>query len=151
MKDRRCENCPVIAECNAEVYGGMVCTALRVHYNVADTNVGHNDQEAKADGGKMRPLLVAQELIRAVGAIREYGCKKYHGPENWKKVAPDRYKNALYRHWLAYLDGEKCDSESGLPHLWHLACNAMFLIVMEWENDRKYYDAFFGDNRRDRS
>lgn len=141
------EHCRVPCEGFRTYQGYLLSNAV----NATDTNVGHNDQEAKADGGKMRPLLVAQELIRAVGAIREYGCKKYHDPENWKKVAPGRYKNALYRHWLAYLDGEKCDSESGLPHLWHLACNAMFLIVMEWENDRKYYDAFFGDDRRDRS
>lgn len=143
--------CITAARSHASSTASTRRTCLPTRVNATDTNVGHNDQEAKADGGKMRPLLVAQELIRAVGAIREYGCKKYHDPENWKKVAPDRYKNALYRHWLAYLDGEKCDSESGLPHLWHLACNAMFLIVMEWENDRKYYDAFFGDDRSDRS
>ena len=64
-------------------------------------------------------------------AIREYGCRKYHDPENWRRVEPQRYRDALYRHWLAYLKGEKCDQESGLPHLWHLACNAAFLIEME--------------------
>lgn len=37
-----------------------------------------------------------------------------------------------YRHWLAYLDDPAgTDAESGLPHLWHLACNAAFLIEME--------------------
>ena len=52
-------------------------------------------------------------------------------PENWRQVEPQRYRDALYRHWLAYLKGEKCDQESGLPHLWHLATNAAFLIEME--------------------
>ena len=42
-----------------------------------------------------------------------------------------RYRDALYRHWLAYLSGEIYDAESGLPHLWHLACNAAFLIDLE--------------------
>ena len=60
-----------------------------------------------------------------------YGNEKYHDPENWRQVEPQRYQDALYRHWLAYLKGEKCDLESGLPHLWHLACNAAFLIEME--------------------
>ena len=46
-------------------------------------------------------------------------------------MEPQRYRDALYRHWLAYLRGEKYDLESGLPHLWHLACNAAFLIEME--------------------
>lgn len=59
------------------------------------------------------------------------GTKKYGDPDNWRKVEPQRYRDALYRHWLAYLRGEKCDPESGLPHLWHLVCNAAFLIEME--------------------
>ena len=89
------------------------------------------DQEAKADSGKPRPTLVPVSLVEAVTAIREYGCKKYHDPENWRKVEPERYKDAAYRHWLAYLKGEERDEESGLPHLWHLACNVAFLIDME--------------------
>ena len=90
------------------------------------------NRPAKLDGGKPRPTLVPTALIKAVTEAREYGCKKYNDPENWKKVEPQRYRDALYRHWLAYLDGEEVDVESGLPHLWHLACNAAFLIEMEW-------------------
>lgn len=93
------------------------------------------DQKIKADAGKIRPTLVPVGLIRAVAEIREYGCRKYHDPENWKKVEKQRYKDALYRHWLAYLDGEENDEESGLPHLWHLACNAAFLIELEEKSD----------------
>ena len=96
-----------------------------------EDNMDKPDQQAKTDQGKPRPTLVPVSLIEAVTAIREYGCQKYHDPENWRKVEPQRYRDALYRHWLAYLKGEKCDPESGLPHLWHLACNAAFLIEME--------------------
>lgn len=93
-------------------------------------------QEAKADQGKPCPSLVPVSLIEAVTAIRMYGSQKYGDPENWRKVEPQRYRDALYRHWLAYLKGEKCDQESGLPHLWHLACNAAFLIEMEETDGR---------------
>ena len=86
------------------------------------------DQQAKADHGKPCPSLCPVSLIDAVTAVRMFGLKKYHDPDNWKQVEPQRYKDALYRHWLAYLKGEKCDQESGLPHLWHLACNVAFLI-----------------------
>lgn len=41
--------------------------------------------------------------------------------------------DALFRHLLAYLGGETEDAESGLPHLWHLACNAAFLIELAAE------------------
>lgn len=92
------------------------------------------DQSAKTDAGKIRPTLVPPTLIEAVAAVREYGCSKYHDPDNWRRVEPQRYRDALYRHWLAYLKNpEACDPESGLPHLWHLACNAAFLIEMEGE------------------
>lgn len=90
------------------------------------------DQSAKTDAGKIRPTLVPPALIEAVAAVREYGCSKYHDPDNWRRVEPQRYRDAAYRHWLAYLKNpEACDLESGLPHLWHLACNAAFLIEME--------------------
>lgn len=86
---------------------------------------------AKADAGKPRPTLVPVSLIEAVTAVREYGTAKYHDPDNWRQVEPQRYRDALYRHWLAYLRGEQCDPESGLPHLWHLVTNGAFLIEME--------------------
>lgn len=68
--------------------------------------------------------------------VREYGIQKYTDPENWRQVSPERYRDALYRHWLAYLDDpEAVDDESGLPHLWHMACNIMFLIELEGKNE----------------
>lgn len=88
--------------------------------------------EAKHDEGKPRPTLVPTSLLRAVTAVREYGTAKYHDPENWRTVEAQRYKDAMYRHLLDYLDDPQgVDAESGLPHLWHLACNAAFLIEME--------------------
>lgn len=96
-----------------------------------DTDV----QEAKADAGKPRPTLAPVKAIWAITAIREYGCKKYHDPDNWRKVDPQRYRDALYRHLLAYLeDPYGVDEESKLPHLWHLLCNAAFLVDLEWED-----------------
>ena len=102
----------------------------KVHW---DSESAMNKQEAKADAGKPRPTLVPVSLIEAVASIREYGVAKYHDPDNWKKVEPQRYKDAAYRHWLAYIKGEKLDPESGLPHLHHCVCNLAFLIDMEVE------------------
>ena len=95
------------------------------------------NQESKSDGGKIRPTLVPTEIIRAIAKVREYGCEKYGDPENWRRVEPERYRDALYRHLLAYIDDPKSvDEESGLPHLWHLTTNAAFLCALEkFEND----------------
>lgn len=89
---------------------------------------------AKQDYGKAKLSLVPRRIIWDVAAIREYGNNKYPdgGPDNWKGVEPERYRDAAYRHFLGYLDDPRSvDSESGLPHLWHLACNIAFLCEME--------------------
>ena len=96
--------------------------------------VPKGNQEAKADAGKLRPTLVPTAAIRAIAAIRGYGVAKYPngGPDNWKKVEPERYRDAMARHMLAYIDDPTGkDEESGLPHLWHLICNAAFLCELE--------------------
>ena len=93
-----------------------------------------SDQTVKADAGKLRPTLVPPEVIKAIATIRMYGNDKYPdgGPDNWKRVEPERYWDALYRHLLACVDDPAgLDQESGLPHLWHLACNAAFLCELE--------------------
>lgn len=95
-----------------------------------------NDQTIKADAGKPKLSLVPPEIIRDIARVREYGNNKYPegGKDNWKNVEPDRYRDALFRHLLAYLeDPNGVDEESGLPHLWHLSCNAAFLCELEKE------------------
>jgi len=92
------------------------------------------DQSAKADAGKPRLSLVPSEIIRNIAVIREYGVLKYGDSGNWRKVEPERYRDAAYRHLLAYIDDPASrDEESGLPHLWHLACNVAFLCELEKE------------------
>jgi hypothetical protein len=94
-------------------------------------------QLAKADEGKPRLTLVPRQIIFDIAKVREYGNKKYHDPDNWKTVEIERYRDAAFRHFMAYLDDPKgVDAESGLPHLAHLACNIAFLCEMEankWE------------------
>ena len=91
----------------------------------------------KSDKGKPKLSLVPRQIIWDIAAIREYGNNKYPdgGPDNWRSVEPDRYRDAAYRHFLRYLDNpSSVDDESGLPHLWHLACNIAFLCEVEAED-----------------
>lgn len=92
----------------------------------------------KDDAGKLRLSLVPPELIRAVGEIREYGLQKYGSAESWRQVEPQRYWDAALRHALAaWDDWEAVDPESGMPHIWHMACNLGFLIELEKEEANK--------------
>lgn len=90
-------------------------------------------QDAKADRNKVRLSLVPRKIIYAIARVRMFGTIKYKSPDNWKNVEPERYRDAMFRHMLAYLDDPYgVDDESGLPHLWHLVTNGAFLCEMEW-------------------
>lgn len=92
-----------------------------------------NDQTAKADAGKLRLTLVPRQIIRDIAKVRMYAVStKYKDPDNWKRVEPERYRDAAFRHFLAYLDNpNSVDEESGLSHLSHLATNIAFLCELE--------------------
>lgn len=92
--------------------------------------------DAKADTGKIHPSYVPSAAIRAITEVREYGCQKYHDPDNWKNVEAQRYWEAMLRHALAaWEDWTAVDPESGLPHLWHMMCNGAFLCSMMEKNN----------------
>lgn len=91
-----------------------------------------DEQAVKADAGKLRLTLVPHEVIRAIARVRMYGTEKYGAPENWRRVEVERYRDALLRHTLAYLeDPQGVDEESGLHHWEHMACNIAFIAEME--------------------
>lgn len=98
--------------------------------------VHEDDQQAKADAGKPHPSYCPVALIEGVIAVREYGTAKYGDPENWRKVEPDRYHEAILRHTLEiWNDPYAVDSESGFLHLEQIATNIGFLLQMrkEWK------------------
>ena len=89
----------------------------------------------KHDGGIPRLSLVPPILIRAVGTVMTHGAEKY-GVNSYKNVEPDRYRDALARHYCEYMeDPYGVDKDSGLPHLWHVACNVAFLLELDKKGD----------------
>lgn len=87
----------------------------------------------KYDDGKLHGLaLIPGEARIALAHVLAYGEKKYGAPSGWRTVenAVQRYTDAMDRHRLAMDMGEAVDAESGLPHLWHLLCNAAFLTAL---------------------
>ena len=94
-----------------------------------------NNQEAKADAGKLQITLVPTRIVEGIAEVRMYGNMKYHDPENWRQVEVERYRDALCRHLLAYIrDPQSVDEESGIPHYKHMACNMAFICEMEHDN-----------------
>ena len=86
---------------------------------------------SKNDSGKPMVALLVPEFIRDMAKVLTFGADKY-GKENWKRgLEKDRILSALYRHTLAHHSGELKDPETGLNHMVHVACNAMFLYYYE--------------------
>ena len=86
----------------------------------------------KNDAEKVDPTLVPPAIVWCIAKVREFGVKKYSERDSWKRVETQRYRAALYRHFLEYLENpDSADEESGLPHLWHMACNIAFLCELE--------------------
>lgn len=140
---RNCDNCIWYMSTNREEkedghFGCCdTCNKLEIKYREGQIDAKKKfletmDQTAKADNGKPQLTLVPRQIIFDIAKIREYGVKKYDDPDNWKRVSIERFRDAAYRHFMAYLDDPYgVDEESGLPHLAHLACNIAFLCEMQ--------------------
>ena len=109
-----------------------------------------NNQDIKADAGKPQLTLVPRQILFDIARVREYGLKKYGKAESWKQVEIERYRDATFRHFMAYLDDPQgVDEESGLPHLSHLACNIAFLCELEKLQDKNKEEAFLVHLRKE--
>jgi len=85
----------------------------------------------KYDDGKVRLELLSRHAIEKLGQVLTFGAKKYED-NNWRRgLLYTRVIGALLRHTFAYLSGETTDKESGLSHMAHAMCCAMFLLEYE--------------------
>lgn len=105
------------------------------HLSSADLHVpGAKDDKGKPMAGVLLDFSRALQLVVDVGT---HGAKKYTR-RGWEHVedAETRYLDAMMRHLLAIdVDPDGLDKETGLPHLAHVAWNA--LAVLELQARRK--------------
>lgn len=78
----------------------------------------------------LRPTLAT------VVDVLMHGNTKYE-PNTWQLVEPSNFREALDRHWHDYLTGSPVDENSGLPHLAHVVCNALFLAWFDLRNAKQ--------------
>lgn len=76
--------------------------------------------------GKPKWSLVHYGSLVPMIKVLEFGAEKYT-PDNWKKgLDLKEILESMQRHLAALMDGEEIDSESGIEHMGHIQCNAMF-------------------------
>jgi uncharacterized DUF497 family protein len=89
--------------------------------------------------GKPKWSLVPQSALLPMVEVLEFGAKKYQ-PNQWKKgLSITEVCESLKRHLDAFMESEDNDSESGLSHIGHIQCNAMFLAWL-MKNKKEYDD-----------
>jgi len=95
----------------------------------------------KETKGKTRWTLLPMDALEEVVKVLEYGAKTKYAMDNWKKVQHfGAYADAIMRHWVKYfVEEEELDPESGLSHLAHLMCDALFV---EWHRKKRGTQTF---------
>lgn len=81
----------------------------------------------REDTGKVRLDLISPIATIGTAQVLTYGASKYP-LHNWRKgLQWSRCIGSLMRHLFKFMAGEDFDQETGLPHIDHVASNAMFL------------------------
>lgn len=85
----------------------------------------------KADSAENELQLLPVGALQSIGEVLTLGARKY-APGNWRNIDKrSRYFGAMLRHAFAWWRGEDKDPETGLSHLAHLGCCALFLLECE--------------------
>jgi len=84
------------------------------------------EKALRYNSGKRKWSLVDFKSIEPMVEVLEFGAKKY-APDNWKKgLDKKEILESMMRHLTRLMDGELEDAESGISHMGHIMCNAMF-------------------------
>lgn len=95
-----------------------------------------SDCPGKEWTGKLELSYVPSQIIRDIAEVRMYENDKYKEPDSWKVVPTKQWIDALYHHMLEFVDNPNgVDSESGIPHYKHMACNLAFICEQMKEDE----------------
>jgi len=99
----------------------------------------------KTDNNKPSMSLIDPDFLVGLAKVLDFGKEKY-AAHNWRGgIKFSRLISAAYRHLGEINRGEDLDSESGLLHVYHLACCVMFLSWM-MDNRNDLDDRWKGNN-----
>ena len=85
------------------------------------------DKGLRFNTGKSRVDLAPSDAMLHVGEVLANGAEKY-GDRNWESgMAYSKVVASLERHLAKWKAGEDLDDESGMHHIDHVMCNALFL------------------------
>lgn len=106
----------------------FVVAPLAAPLAVPDDDKTRGKDDFKDD--KLRWDLLPMQEIEDIVRVFHLGAKKYE-PNGWKDIPNgfERYRAAMMRHLMCYMNGERYDKELGVNHLSSMCWNA---IAMLW-------------------
>jgi len=94
-----------------------------------------SNQGLRYNAGKLRWSLMDYKAMEPMIRVLMFGSQKYDD-HNWKKgLDKIEILESLQRHLAGMMNGETHDNESGLPHIGHILCNAMFYSHFEQKDE----------------
>lgn len=79
------------------------------------------------DPAKLQPSMIPPVFIEGVSQVLMFGARKY-ARGNWMRgMSYTDVLDAIKTHTLAIERGEDLDTDSGLPHIYHIGCGLAFL------------------------
>lgn len=130
---------------NEKVENSSLNDFEKLPWNIPAKYFNDSQEGKKYDNGKpMAGTLtdVFSRALMAVGACIEFGTHKYPDPKNWQLVdnGIKRYRDAMVRHLLKYNAGIDKDEETKLPHLAHMAWNALAILELYMQEHKDELD-----------
>jgi hypothetical protein len=119
--------------CPNELLGPAIPESFKLKWDYEKIEALYNNKIiGRFNEGKLQWTLEDPKSMAPMIRVLMYGAEKYDR-DNWKKACPKKLDllDSLERHSKALIAGEAVDPESGLPHIGHLMCNAMF--YSHWE------------------
>lgn len=128
---KRCSTC----KHNINVLPFEPCNAPALCIDYSKWEPSHTATDPKTTVGSIKPPMHALPPVALIygGLVMEDGERKYSLMNYRNSVVPAlTYYDAALRHLFAWLDGEDCAADSGLPHLAHvIGCMAVLLDSKE--------------------
>jgi hypothetical protein len=86
---------------------------------------------------KARDGFLWAELEEAI-KVFAFGKGKHKAWLGFENGDRDVYYAKMKRHAKAYMDGDRQDAESGLSHMAHAICNALFIMRIDSKKKDKH-------------
>lgn len=84
-------------------------------------------QADRYNDSKPQLSYIPLDFLSDAARVLEFGSRKYSRNNFRLGMTTNSLLDSLLRHVAALQSGEEIDSESGLPHVAHILCNAIFM------------------------